>query len=379
MDVRNLLDEIEQQINPQHMLATEARHLRAMNFETIDYLPLTVTYPRDESIEPFPYAQEFSNPDIMLFNELSCIRNNVLNSVRLGDDYPLQVRSNHGLGIISSIFGCKIKITGNEMPWVIQMEGLERIRQIVHNGVPDPSAGLGQRVYDTCDNMREILSEYPKCGKYIHITQPDMQGPFDNLHLMLGSEMFCYLYDEEELMKELLEMITEEIIKFKKFIMPVVNDYADENKIYIHGGIYSGNILLKEDTATANISMEMYEKFAKPYNQKLFDTFGTGSIHYCGAPKKWHYTQMLSQNLSCLNFGNSEYHDLKGDAKILLDHKIDIMRLIEKLINICTFVNKHSNSYLLIFHNNALNSVEIYVLRYPTPIVSIISHLLTIS
>ena len=325
MDVRNILDEIEQRINEQHMKATEDRHLRAMNFETIDHLPLTVTYPRDESIEAFPYERAFSNPAIMLFNELYCIRNNVLNSVRLGDDYPLQVRSNHGIGIIPSMFGCEVKVARDEMPWVIPVEGLEHIRMIIHNGVPNPTAGLGQRVYETCAGMREILSEYPKCSKYIRITQPDMQGPFDNLHLMLGSEIFYYLYDERELIEELLEIITKAIIKFKKFITPAVNDYAGENKMYIHGGIYSGNILLKEDTATANISMEMYEQFAKPYNRKLFETFGTGSLHYCGAPKKWHYEQMLSQDLDCLNFGNSEHHDLTGEAKVLLDNKICIV------------------------------------------------------
>ena len=325
MDVKNILDEIEQQINEHHIKETENRHLQAMNFEAVDYLPLTVTFPKDESIMTFPYEKVFSNPDIMLFNELACIRNNVLNSVRLGDDYPLQVRSNHGIGIIPSLFGCEIKVLKDEMPWVMPVEGLEQIKAIVCRGVPDPRAGLGQRVYETCVSMREILSEYPKCSKNIRITQPDMQGPFDNLHLMLGSETFYYLYDEAELMKELLEIITEAMIMFKKFITPVVNDHVGENKVYIHGGIYSGTILLKEDTAIANISMEMYEQFAKPYNQKLFDTFGTGSIHYCGAPKKWHYEQMLSQNLDCLNFGNSEYHDLKGEAKILLDNKISIV------------------------------------------------------
>jgi hypothetical protein len=212
------------------------------------------------------------------------------------------------------------------MPWVIPFEGLEQAKRIVRRGeIPRPDTALGLRVYDTCCRMREVLSQFPNCGRFIRVTQPDMQGPFDILHLLLGTDVFYYVCDEEKLMSELLDMITETIIGYKKYITPVLNDDAGGGAIYIHAGIYPGRLLLKDDTATANISQAMYECFAKPYNQRLFDTFGAGSVHFCGKPKSWHYHEVMAQSMIGVNFGNPEYHDLSGGAKTLLDNHISVI------------------------------------------------------
>ena len=44
------------------------------------------------------------------------------NSVRLKDDFPPHVRSNHGIGILSSLFGARCRIINDTMPWVEHLE-----------------------------------------------------------------------------------------------------------------------------------------------------------------------------------------------------------------------------------------------------------------
>jgi len=310
-ELKALLDYMEENIDIEHAEFVERLHIKSLNYEDVPYIPLTVIYPLDGSFEPFPYSEAFDDPEKMLYNELLWSFSGNLNSIKIKDHFPLQIRSNHGTGIIASLFGAKCRIINDGMPWVDHFDdGIEGVKRILRKGSPDLTDGLGRKVLETYQYFYETLREYPKCFRAIHITQPDLQGPFDIAHLLLGMDVFFEINDNPEIIQDLLELITETYIKFRKSVEPYLTDKAGDDAIYVHGGIFGGKVIIKDDTALINLSKEQYEKFSKPYNEKILKEF-TGSIHYCGPERKWHHEVLLHPKLRSINYGNPEMHDLE--------------------------------------------------------------------
>lgn len=332
MKLNELLNYIEKHIEPQHAEDTERLHIDAMDYKAVPRLPLSLDFPIDQRCIPYTYREAFNNVEVMLYYELALARANILNHIELMDDYPLQVRANYGVGVVSSLFGQICRIVDDNMPWVEHLSGKDSILRLLDLGVPDPDTALGKQVRICLECFRESFSHYPQIEKYVRITQPDMQGPFDILHLMIGNDLFCMLYDDPLLVHNALDLICETYITYRRFIQPYLTDQADNGKkCYVHHGIYAGSVVLKDDTATSMISDKMYREFALPYNERIFKAFGGGSLHFCGARKEWHYPAFLDQSLSCLNFGNSEQQDFMRERHLLTDAKISVVGFGEDL------------------------------------------------
>lgn len=349
LDLQELLAYLENHIDPEHQEQVEQLHIDAMDFKQVHHLPLAVYYPIDPRINPFPYSKSVSDMHKMMYNELAGLGTNVLNSVEIRDEYPLQIRANYGIGVICSLFGLESVVKMDNMPWVTHLESLDDLRPIVDRGVPELDAGLGQKVRQCCEFYREMLAPYEKCSRYIHITQPDLQGPFDILHLMLGNELFYALYDEPELLHDALKLISETYIAYHRFITPYTTALIDSGrKCVVHRSVYGGNLVIKDDTATATLSEDMYAEFVAPYNTMIMrelaitDEPRIGSVHFCGARKKWHYPQMIAQPLNCLNFGNPEMQDFETTYPQLQSEKISVVGFGQE--NNYSFVQKMLDS-----------------------------------
>jgi len=114
----SLLSFIEKNINLKHLQKVEKVHLDSLTFQTVPLLPLTVIPIIDQSLL-FPYAEAFQDPYKMMYNELlQTCGGSVYSSIQTKDFFPLHIRSNHGIGIIPSLFGLSSKILYNNMPWV---------------------------------------------------------------------------------------------------------------------------------------------------------------------------------------------------------------------------------------------------------------------
>ncbi len=309
--LKRLLNHMEENIHLKHVEAVERLHLRSLEYQEVPCLPLTISFPPPSSYELFPYEEAFYSPEKMLYNELIWSFSSNLNSIELKDHFPLQIRSNHGVGIIASLFGAECKIINNNMPWIEHFKDEKEILDVIEKGIPEFTMALGFRVLETHRYYIHVLKEYPKCFKAIHITQPDLQGPFDIAHLLVGPQIFYQLYDNPKMIHKLLELITQTYIEFRRFIQPYLTDKAGNDAVYVHGGIYGGQIIIKDDTAAINLSEDMYNEFSKQYNEKIFKAFGKGSLHHCGPGRPWHFKSFTCQNLAGINYGNPEDHSLK--------------------------------------------------------------------
>jgi hypothetical protein len=118
-----MLEFLEENIDEKHCAEVEKRHLDALNFKPDAVLPLVVIAKTGETM--YPRDQAFYNHEMMLYNELiecepqlSCL----YNSVYIKDDFPLHIRSSHGIALTHSILGGEFRINADSLPWVIHVE-----------------------------------------------------------------------------------------------------------------------------------------------------------------------------------------------------------------------------------------------------------------
>jgi hypothetical protein len=320
-----LLEFLEENLDEEHVRRTERLHLDAMAYRPVPRLPLTLIYTPDD-VEQFPYEEAFDDPEKMLYNELvrTVGGTSTYTSILLKDDFPPHIRSNHGIGILCSLFGARCRIINDNMPWVEHME-LGEIRKAVTKGVPDLTQALGKRVLDTHHFYLEKLKGYPICFRCVRITQPDLQSPFDIAHLLMGNDVFLDVVDEPDLVHELLAVVTDTYIAFRKKVDPLLTDRAGDGAVYLHGCLFGGKVLLKDDTAMVNLSAEMHRAFSKAYNDRILEAFGGGSMHYCGPSRAWAHDAVGSLWLRGINYGNPEMQNLAEEYAYWRERKVPIL------------------------------------------------------
>ncbi|MEA4888397.1 MAG: uroporphyrinogen decarboxylase family protein [Clostridiaceae bacterium] len=294
-----ILKYLEDNLDADHLNDSRKRYKQSFSYQGTGDMPLRVTYP-DSRFERYSYGETVQDMEKMLVNELIT----AASACALKDDALPMIRANYGVGILPSLFGVQCRVLENNMPWVDPVKNIDGIRSILHSGVPDIHSGLGKKVFLTHEFYQEVLAKYPVCQKLISIYHPDTQGPFDTAHLIWGSDIYYALYDEPELVHELLELICDTYIRFIKAVKADINDEA-EGFVCHWGTLFRGGIVLRNDTSV-NLSKELYEEYVRPYDEKLLEAFGGGSIHYCGRADQWVFSMMECKNLFGMNFGQPQ-------------------------------------------------------------------------
>lgn len=222
----------------------------------------------------------------------------------------LSVRANYGTGILTSLFGADIFVmprSQNTLPTTRSFNDTDKIHGVLEKGIPSFDMGFGKNVFEFGEMCREVFERYPKISKYVYMYHPDTQGPLDIAELLWGSEMFYSMYDEPELVHELLRLITDTYTRFldKWFLM-----YPNKADLNAHWGfLMKGNICLRNDSAM-NLSPDFYREFAFKYDKHLLDYYSGGIVHFCGRGD--HYIDILSsaENLTAINLSQPQYNNM---------------------------------------------------------------------
>ncbi len=217
------------------------------------------------------------------------------------------VRCNYGTAILSSLFGAELFLMEKDLDTLPACRplagGAATIRRLLDRGVPDLSTGQGTIVFEMGHYYRELFADYPRVSKYVYIYHPDLQGPMNVCEMLWGGSLYVDLYDQPDLIKDFLSLITETYIRFMtrwdEFVArhsslvtrtgaPVTDPFegrrtSDERRGYaVHWSmLHRGSIMLRDDTAT-NLPPAMFDEFVRPYDQRLLDEFDGGGIHFCG-------------------------------------------------------------------------------------------------
>ena len=123
--LRELLGFLDGIVDGEQQRIIRERYRASLSWEDVDRPPLVLTYPLPlgDRFQPFPHREVFDDMEKMLHNEL--IRGFEMSHTcqpRVGDDLPITVRANYGIGIIPSLFGARVEQHLDDPPWVLGYE-----------------------------------------------------------------------------------------------------------------------------------------------------------------------------------------------------------------------------------------------------------------
>jgi len=244
-----------------------------------------------------------------------------------GDGNLLSVRCNYGTSIIPLLFGVQpfiMEERADTLPISHPLNDLDAIRNLITQGVPDLRKGYGERVIAMGKYFKELGTQYPKIGRYVHVYHPDLQGPMDICELVWRSRLFLDVVDHPEIVHDFLGLVTETYTAFMRAWEQVYPFQPDGN---VHWGmLHKGTIMLRDDSGM-NFSHRMYEKFILPYDQRLLDEFGGGAIHFCG--KGDHFIGLLGEMhaLQAIQLSQPHLNDMPKVYQHTVDRGIKLIGL----------------------------------------------------
>ena len=322
------LEKLSKVLDPQKAKESEELQRMSSRYEKVEKIPMMLGTFDDMSKERLPvfvdwpvysYGEVFKYPEKMLLDELLPIYESAI----IKDDRVNVIRANYGVGIIPSLFGLEVVQKGNELPWVKPLESIEEVKEIIKKGVPDFKKGLADRVNSTQDFYKNILNNYSNLKRSIHVGLLDNQGPFNLAGIMLGDNLYIYLYNNKDVIKELLQLLTEVYIEFSQVQKKLINEPFDTH--YYFGCRLPSGVKISEDYGLA-ISPDMYKEFCIPYNEKVAEAFGGITLLICEDLEKKRLKEIIEmKGLKAIIYWSRNFNKLEEAYKIVKSMKVCII------------------------------------------------------
>lgn len=307
---KRALDRMENMIDLHHVKATEQLHQDMWEGKPLPYIPCIMGMDTPTDWPQYPFIEAWKDVEKNLMNSLASTYCGAL----IKDDRLYQARPEYGVVNIPEAFGIPSIITnqGNSMS-----EGLNdtnKVRELVKRGPPDFNDNHSKKVEEFECFARETLKPYERLSKTVHLTLPDTQGPFDLACLVWGSQILFALYDERELVKALLKLMTETFIRYNTRHKQKIGEPMNSAYHICGLKLVQGGVRICDDSATL-VSAEMYNQLIKPYNLLAFAPFDGGWLHYCGNGNHLLEEMLDMEPVHYLHMGNPDMHDFLGIIK----------------------------------------------------------------
>ena len=285
---------VAEMVVPEHVQAAERLQQAVWAYEPVERIPVVLHGFAPPEWPTYSYREIFDDPEKMFWNEL-------LQSylgVTLRDDRVMTVRANFGPAVIPSLFGATVR-ADSATTWVEGCHSSRAVRETVDRGLPALDAGLGKRVLAVEEFYRDCLRNNG-LSSHIHIFQANNQGPFDCAALLWGHEIYTAMLDEPDLVHALLDLIVQTTIAFVRRQKEVLGEPAE----WMHHWWYRvpAGVRMVNDM-TINLSPTMYAEFVRPYNERVFDAFGGGYMHYCGHGLQSQHLRLATKGLRGIEMG----------------------------------------------------------------------------
>jgi len=327
--LKSLLDHLTDVLDPDRQDKVENLHRRALNWEPVDRLPVIMTLPapQEQRFTPYPHGEVFLSPEKMLFNELVYAFNTSIASRDvLGDDLPCTIRANFGTVVIASVFGAHVEQIGDNPPWIRHNSDRDTsLEEVLDHDPLDFSKGWCSRVVQMCQFYQNVLADYPKLKQLIEVVLPDLQGPFDNLELVVGSDVFGELYTNQDLICKALEAMATAQIGFARHLEPYVSERSEVFS-HQHATMIKGRILIRNDSVIM-MSPAMYRSMIAPHDERVLRELGGGGIHTCGKAGGHVPAFLELPSIRCLDLGQPELNDVDRLYTQLKRRRIPLTRL----------------------------------------------------
>ena len=182
-------------------------------------------------------------------------------------------------GMIPTMFGAKLELMAD----AASMEGLwyrhceDDLKAIVDRGLPPLAAGLFPTIKEFTEYFRDHLPD----GFYLGI--PGIGEAFSWAVDILGPRIYTEVYDRPELVHQLLDLITETMIKTDAALYKIAG-YERLDETWYLGGFVPG--IVTEGDSVVGLSPQTIREFVVPYVKKLAKGLDAKCFfHYCPNPR----------------------------------------------------------------------------------------------
>jgi uroporphyrinogen decarboxylase len=182
----------------------------------------------------------------------------------------------YGTGVVPSAVGCRVLFQAGEEP-AVEGAVVTDPAEVSRLEPPDPERdGLMPRVLACIDHFR-AHSDLP-------VSFTDNQGPLNIALNLVGLERLClWMFEHPSVVHELMDFCTTVLIDWvrlqKEHAGVPAEAGAFPHMIAIPPGF--GGVWLSDDDSTV-LSPQLYREFVVPYNGRVLEAFGGGSLHFCG-------------------------------------------------------------------------------------------------
>lgn len=304
---RQLLEKLESRVDLEFLAGVRRLHKNMWEGKSLTHLPCILGSFQPDDWPLYTFSECWDDIEKNVINSLGIVYGGTI----LQDDRLCQIRPEYGVVNIPELFGVKSKVmdTGNSMS-----EGLndvDSLKRMLARGIPDFGSNPHTRkILDYYHFAQDLLSQYPKLSEAVHFTLPDTQGPFDLACLIWGSGILLGIYDEIDLVKQLLDLFTETFIEYNKYMKGIIGEPPD-SAVHICGlPLLKGGVRICDDSATL-VSAETYRELIVPRNEKAFAPFGGGWLHYCGNGNHVLPRILSTKGVHALHLGNPDMHDFR--------------------------------------------------------------------
>lgn len=307
--LNHLLSYLEDNLDEQQICSTEKLHQDTLAWQQVPRLPIIASYPypKDADFRPFPHGQIFDNPEKMLFNQLVyAFDTSFVLSGQVGDDLPPSIRADFGCVLIASLFGAEIQQVDDNPPWIRHTKQILTCEDVIRRFEDGLCMDQVLRAVDRYRFYRDVLREYPRLARCVNLTLPDLQGPFDNLELIRGSDLFLDMQTCQETFMQAMGVVTAAQIEMGRRFLPLIRE-TQPGFSHQHGFLLKGGILIRNDTSIM-VSPQMYRDLIAPFDRQILEQFG-GGIHSCGKVTGIIPEYLSLESMGCFDFGQSELND----------------------------------------------------------------------
>jgi hypothetical protein len=326
--LQRLLDHLSKVLDVDRQARVEERFRIALDYRAVDRPPCVVyaPLPDDAPFKPYPLGESLGDFEKMLFNELVCaFDTSITLRDRIDDDLPLTIRANFGTVLVASMFGARVEQVGDNPPWVRHDAEALSLEQVAATDPADFSRGWIPRVIETLEYYHEVLAKWPGLAELIHVVLPDLQGPFDNLELIGGSEVFLQMATEPDALDRALGNLAAAQVNLARSLAPRIKD-GPEGFCHQHAVGLRGNILLRNDSCIM-VSAERYREQIAPHDEFVLRALGGGGIHSCGRFSHLVDEFLALPSLRSLDFGQAEMNDVDAIYRPASERKIALIRV----------------------------------------------------
>lgn len=265
----------------------------------------------------YTFYQFYNDPDIHLKCQLlfqKWWRENILCDAEMGIPEEWRVNIDFQNNYEAGWFGCEIVYLGNFTPPDTHPLLKENKNKLYELEPPHSLKGnLLGRAFEFFEYLNEKCKNFEFEGRPVKgpLTIPGegTDGPFTVAAKLRGlTEIFFDMIDDEQYFFDLMDFVTENIIRRMKEIRKWRAEREGKKETNFKSDIFGF-----ADDLIANLSVEKYKDFVFPFHKRLVEEFkekdGKVHIHLCGDAQ--HLFKFLKENLDVMSFDTGFPVDFK--------------------------------------------------------------------